>query len=707
MKKTLFTFVLLVAFIASHAQPNITNLSYPSSVGLFDLYEISFNLGPYGNPYDPDTISVYAVFTAPDNSHYTVLGFYYEGYVFQFYNGYEVASPISNDIGWKIRFTPSVTGTWTFRIHAIDSHGRIVQPNTNQQPYAFTCTAKSNAKGFISTANAKYLKRDVVNSGHRLFHSFFPVGPNVAWYSCNASDPNNPNNTPYWPKDRPIGIYDYDRYIDSLSGNANYMRIWLNRYQYLNLYGPEYTILENNQPKVYFDSTLNQKDAAELDHIISYAAENDIAVMLCFFSCGDFNYSSSDPSNPSIWGNNPFNRIITDPCDFFMDENAQRVTKNLIRYVVARWGYATNIMAWELWNEVTGMCAGYNDLEHDVVVWHKIMLDHLRTADPFGHCISTSITSSTKFPALYSILFNALDFVQQHHYQDIQSAMSTQQLSYGLYKLNLNDVYPTKPFFAGEFGFGQSSTRPKYEDKDPHGIDLHNSLWSSLFSTSMGSGSFWWWPYLRTKDLFTRFKPILNFCQNMPILSDSFESYTTGTETSHILDFPNSLETYFMKNSNEDTVYGWCQDTAFCFQSLRWLTDSAYKVYPDSTDLTKYEIVFSDSVVLDPGGYIYTMNPLKKPGPSSNSNLIKIPITTKSVGSPYNVEWFNTETGAPYGYATASVSVQQNPDGTKYLPIMFPSFIRDLTHHQINNTFGDVAFVIKYLGDVGPLDKTH
>ena len=33
-----------------------------------------------------------------------------------------------------------------------------------------------------------------------------------------------------------------------------------------------------------------------------------------------------------------------------------------------------------------------------------------------------------------------------------------------------------------------------------------------------------------------------------------------------------------MINATEDTIYGWCQDTAFAYQSLRWLTDNA-KLY--------------------------------------------------------------------------------------------------------------------------------
>lgn len=51
MKKTFFTFVLAIAFITSIGQPSITNVSYPNTVDVFDMFEITFHLGhTYSNP---------------------------------------------------------------------------------------------------------------------------------------------------------------------------------------------------------------------------------------------------------------------------------------------------------------------------------------------------------------------------------------------------------------------------------------------------------------------------------------------------------------------------------------------------------------------------------------------------------------------------------------------------------------------------------
>lgn len=686
MKRFSLGLILTTLVINVLGKETPLSFSYPGSVDLFGLYEISFTLPTvYSNPYDPDVILAYGVFEGPDNSTYTVNAFYYECYSFQQHNnGYEVATHNSTYDGWRIRFTPTQTGTWRFKIRVFDANGELDLSFTNVY-YTFSCNPISNGVGFISKANTRFLKRDVVKNGQRQFHSFFPIGPNVAWYSCKVEFFTPPFSLPY-------GIYEYEHYIDSLDGNANYMRIWLNRFQYLSLFGPEYTQTgNNNQPIVYFDNTVNQKDSAELDYIIKYALQHGVSVMPCIFNYGPFRYSSGQGSND--WSDNPFNSVVDFPCEFFTDVNAIKITKNLIRYIISRWGYATNVMCWEFWNEVDhmfDMCYGYKHIEQDVCDWHEEMAEYVRSIDPFKHLVSTSLGSANNH-FLFSVLYNQLDFVQAHNYQNIRNAESRNQLLYRLFN-KTNDcfsVYPTKPFFMGEFGFGQGQDVPLYEDKDPYGVDLHNSLWSSLFFSSVGPASFWWWPYVDTCDLYHRFTPLLNFCQNLPILSETFTSHHTGEKIGHELVFPNNLEVYYMTNSSQDTIYGWSQDTAFAYQSMLWLTDSAH------VEITQWgpALFFKKNGVFDSLGYVYTLNPAKRPAPSSNSNIIEIPITNQPVGSRYRVTWYNSETGLAYSTGVITyANVQLNGAGNKVVSFTFPSFIRNLQQQTINNTFGDAVF---------------
>ena len=140
-----------------------------------------------------------------------------------------------------------------------------------------------------------------------------------------------------------------------------------------------------------------------------------------------------------------------------------------------------------------------------------------------------------------------------------------------------------------------------------------------------------------------------------------------------------------MINAAEDSIYGWSQDTAFAYQSLRWLTDY---VIPNT-----FIFVTGDNGVFDPLGYVYTKSLSKRPQPSSNSNVIEIPITNQPIGSRYRLTWYDSETGYPLTTnAILYTIVQLNAVGDKVVSFNFPSSIRDLQYQTINNVFGDVVF---------------
>lgn len=686
IKKYLLILYFSTLGVLCLAQPRLNGLIAPKSADIYDLYEIRFQLGTYDNPYDPAVIDVYADFTGPGGRSYRVIGFFCEGYNLLKEKNYEVSSRSRDGDGWNIRFTPDAVGQWTYVIHAVDKKGSSQWSTYNGNVLAFECKPKDN-EGFITLANTKFLKRDAFKNGRRISHAFFPVGPNVAWY--NAAD--------YGIYKQPYGIYDYEKYINRLSGKANFMRIWLNRYQFMALYGPEHAGTMDGKTRMYFDNSMNQKDAAELDYIVQYALENGITIMPCIFNYRNFEHKNgtSNGTNgktamPSDWINNPYNTVLglTSKYDFFTDPRAIRIQKNLIRYIVARWGYATNIMNWELWNEVANMDENKNipaQTQREMVRWHAQMADYIRSIDPYHHPISTSLGSGKDIDILNEA-FNDMDFVQYHNYQNIQKAISKEQFTQVLYRETdkARNSHPNKPFFMGEFGFGQSSGKIKYEDKDPKGIDLHNSLWASAFSGSMGPASFWYWELIDKCNWYDRFKPVLTFLNNLPVLSDAFTPEHTGTVRGRSLVFPNHLQTYYLVNANEDTLIGWSQDTAFCYQSLRWLTD----------EVGKNGHFVDGGTVSDPKGYVYTLDASKRPKPSYLSNRIVLPISNQPRGTQYQVRWFDGETGLELTDEATTVTVRRLLFRGKRIVIEFPSSIRDIWGARINNTFGDAAFII-------------
>lgn len=687
MKKSFLLLLLLGLLGTSFSQPVMNLVEAPEKVSIYDKYEASFTLGFYHNPYDPEVIDVYADFTAPDGRTFRVIGFYYEGYRFEEEDHYEVALRERDVDCWKVRFTPDLPGDWTYEIHAEDPNGWSYCTGS------FHCQPKVSAKGFIRLANCRFLKREVVANGEAAEHSFFPVGPNIAWYTCADLKTYQ----------KPYGIYEYERYIDSLNGNCNYMRVWVNRYQYLSLYGPEHTEIDGKRFVTYFDSMLNQKDSGELDFIVDYAARHDIAIMLSIFNIRDFTHtagvSENKTSNPktmlSDWNNNPYHTILglESPFDFFSDPEAKRITKNLLRYIVARWGYAPNIMNWELWNEIANISQNVTideQYQNDIVAWHSEMADYLRSIDPFHHLVSTSPGATAKQAILGTVLFDGLDFSQKHLYQNFQNARSNEQYSYGLMKLTRSflNLYPDMPFFAGEFGFSLSNPKHTYYNSDPKYIELHNSLWSSLFSGSMGPASFWYWDVLTKMGMYRRFRPVTTFCDGLPLLSDTYTGMTTGTDRGQELVFPNGLRTYYMMNAAEDSIFGWSQDTLFSYQSLRRRTD-----YVGSDRL------FAEDGTFDTTGYVYTMDPAKRPSPSSFSNRIALPINNQRRGTRYLVQWYDAETGRELRDERAEVIVRRSLFRGKRIVVDFPSSIRNILGSRVNNRFGDAVFVITKINE--------
>lgn len=180
MRKKLLTIVLLSMILTVKGQPSITDLSYTGSVPIFQLFEISFQLGPYSNPYDPDTISVYAVFNGPNNKCDTVIGFYYEKYGFYMDSSewYEHAVHYADSSGWKIRFTPDEVGIWYFCVYAIDRHGETIMCSNKAKHNSFNCLPANNADGFITKANTRFYINNM------------PIGTRykVHWYNTETGE---------------------------------------------------------------------------------------------------------------------------------------------------------------------------------------------------------------------------------------------------------------------------------------------------------------------------------------------------------------------------------------------------------------------------------------------------------------------------------------------------------------------------------------
>ena len=130
------------------------------------------------------------------------------------------------------------------------------------------------------------------------------------------------------------------------------------------------------------------------------------------------------------------------------------------------------------------------------------------------------------------------------------------------------------------------------------------------------------------------------------------------------------------------------------FRRVAYCTIPDYPLLAGQTDFTwSADEHFKKNAVYDPLGYVYTMNQTKRPTPSSNSNIITLPITNQPVGSRYLIKWYDSVTGNLLNPGILDhVFVQQDLQGNRFISFYFPSLIRDLQQQTINNKFGDAVF---------------
>jgi hypothetical protein len=89
-----------------------------------------------------------------------------------------------------------------------------------------------------------------------------------------------------------------------------------------------------------------------------------------------------------------------------------------LRYLIARYGYSQNLLAWEFFNEIDNDYSFLNSA--NVAAWHGVMGGWLHTNDVFGHLVTTSLTGNSDRPEIWSL--PQLDFAAYHSYNETAPA---------------------------------------------------------------------------------------------------------------------------------------------------------------------------------------------------------------------------------------------------------------------------------------------
>lgn len=462
---------------ANETRVSVQPKNHSSPIGTYQIAEWIIDPGrTCDNPFDPDQIAIDATFTGPGGRKLIVPGFW----------SAECRPEVSRNgtehwvqtgpAQWLVRACLPEAGDWQMRVAARDKDG-----TRNSEPLTIH-VERSDSPGFIRRApdNTRYFQFD---SGA----PYFAVGLNIGW-----------------PGRR--GSADDEAWFTRLaSAGGNFARIWLcaNR-----------AMIEDKKtgPGRY-----DLAACAYFDRVLQLAAERRIAVMLTFQNHSQL--LDETHWGPGDWPRDAYNAAnggpATRPVNYFDPGPARTLFKHRLRYLVARYGAFTNVLAWELWNE-QDLCKVRIPLD-----WTREMADELHRTDPYQHLVTTSFANDGD-QATWSL--PSIDLTQRHLYGDEGSLHDT----VGPYvkAARENDAFG-KPFLLAEFGIAWQGPDGKY---DPAGLgtNVHNGLWAAALSGGFGGGCTWWWDsYVAPKNLWHVYTALARFAARVDWPRRHFEPLAT------------------------------------------------------------------------------------------------------------------------------------------------------------------------------------
>jgi len=458
MKKWATLLGLLLAARASYAQQPFGAITLATPTPR-QYAKTEWNIAiseQYKQPYNQQEVALDLVLTAPNGQPVVVPGYFDHN---------EGASSC-----WKVRFAPRQTGTYT-------SHFRLTRKGSTQEsvPKRFVVGA-SQRSGFLH-------KNDLYTFRFDNGQLFRGIGENVGWEARSFENQK----------------FTYNYLLPTLAKNgANFFRTWM-CYWNLPLEWPKVSSTKRyvNSTDYFHPGAIRRMD--ELVHLTD-------SLGLYFMLTLDWHGHLMEQGG---WRSSPYNQAnggpARTPTEFFTLPAAQQKYKNKLRYVVARWGYSTNIAAWEFFNEVDNAVFTQQDsllIPHAAVtLWHAEMSRYLKDIDPYQHLVTTSI-SHRDILGMNSIPY--LDFNQKHIYKHTEKIPAI----YPDYIQNFG-----KPYVVGEFGFRWEDANPIYASD--FNYDYRRGLWYGLFSPTPVLPMTWWWELFDDQQMTPYFRAVRTISDQM------------------------------------------------------------------------------------------------------------------------------------------------------------------------------------------------
>lgn len=396
----------------------------------YEKFEVLLDLSnvEIENPYDPDDIDVYALFTAPSGKKMKINGFY---------DNYKGANK------WKVRFSPNEKGEYHYQVFVNDG-GKKGETSISQ----FTATESAH-HGWIrpSVKNPHYFVQDDGTS-------FYGVGVYSPWG-------NNQSR--------------FDTYANN---NANLLAIW----------DIGYGGFVNDQGLIEEEiGRYNQKKLGKLDSLMVILEKSDIKLMYALWPHDLF----SATVWAAQWKKNPYSKLIKAE-EVYSDSLVWKYQKQKYRYMIARYSYSRSMGIWELINEMNGTDGWAKGRRQEALDWVKKCHEYFQENDPYNHPVTASFSGGlTEYREelyqrndipnihLYPAQGWPLKYPEDKMRSDMYNfAWAARRFWNGF----------EKPAIFGEAGADLTYFKPSSAE---YHTSYHNQIWASL-TNGLSSTPVWW-----------------------------------------------------------------------------------------------------------------------------------------------------------------------------------------------------------------------
>ncbi len=531
------------------------------------------------NPFDPDDINIEATFTSPSGTQNRLIyGFFYKGFKEQLSDSSWVPQP--TPYKFRVRFAPTELGTWSCTIKVSSPNGKF--SSVYADCLYFICDPSSN-NGYVEIGHdGRHLRFG------KTHQSFFPVGQNIPWIERAGFDNSNVFYSTWFLR--------FNNHITNLGANqGNFVRFLMNA----GGHGIEWEKLGDYSTCDEYDNTMTstggtqdrQHNAFELDRVFDICHQQGIYMDLNVeMHSGYVEYNTTinpDQQEYYSWSKNKLHAApigLSLPVQALSDATAKKYFKRRLRYIIARWGYSTNLAVIELLSEQDGWTGFSPSVRSDSYDWHHEMASYIKSSlGETHHLLSTSYAirpSGIPIP-INNFHVPEIDVTSGHKYGSGRDVNVDQRFKYlhqyyGLGGATTEALYEDlgKPTIFGEMGLdGKTESTvgaPSYVDgNDLEGcndVNFHNGMWASASMGSYGTGLNWW---QEKNDAYRS--------QNFPALRAFFDAIDFESNTYNIcyawsdLTIPltdHKYEVLGMRNFSASKLMGWAHDATYWWGNI-------------------------------------------------------------------------------------------------------------------------------------------